>query len=102
MRRPLTLAALALAVPLAAWAQTKTITLPADSPYAALEPGPGMEVTARECRSCHSSDYIVMQPRGDAKQWEGVVTKMIKVFGANISPEDSAAIVRYLSSQYGK
>ncbi len=98
MRRPLTLAALALAV----WAQTKTITLPADSPYPALAPGPGVEVTARECRSCHSSDYIVMQPRGDAKQWEGVVTKMIKVFGANIGPEDAAVIVRYLSSQYGK
>jgi len=43
-----------------------------------------------------------MQPRGDAKQWEAVVTKMIKVFGASISDEDAKAIVRYLSTAYGK
>lgn len=101
MRRTLGLAALALAVPLAAGAQDKTIPLPPDHPYGALKPGPGLEVTERACRSCHSADYIVMQPRGDAKQWEGVVTKMIRVFGANINPEDARAIVQYLSSQYG-
>src|SRR3989442_1701570 len=64
--------------------------------------GPGVEVAQRACRSCHSTDYIVMQPRGDAKQWEAVVTKMIKVFGASISDEDAKAIVRYLSTAYGK
>ena len=102
MRRTLALAALALVVPLVAWAQTKTITLPPDHVYGSLKPGPGAEVVDRACRSCHSGDYIVMQPRGDAKQWDGVVTKMIKVYGANISPEDARAIVQYLSSAYGK
>ena len=99
MRRILVVA-LVLALPLAAWAETKTITLPPDSAYGALKPGPGREVTERACRSCHASDYIVMQPRGDAKQWLAVVTKMIKVFGANISPEDQKAIVEYLSRAY--
>ena len=42
-----------------------------------------------------------MQPRGDAKQWEGVVTKMIKVFGAPVSDQDAKAIVEYLATQYG-
>jgi cytochrome c5 len=102
MRRTLALAALALVVPLAARAQTKTITLPQDNAYGGLKPGPGVEVVDRACRSCHSGEYIVMQPRGDAQQWHGVVTKMIKVFGANISPEDAEAIVRYLASAYGK
>src|SRR5207244_2669513 len=87
---------------LAAAAQLKTITLPPDHPYGDLKPGPGVEVTQRACRACHSTDYIVMQPRGDARQWEAVLTKMIKVFGASISDEDAKAIVGYLSTVYGK
>jgi cytochrome c5 len=93
---------LVLAFPLAAAAQTKTITLPPDHPYGDLKPGPGIEVAQRVCRACHSTDYIEMQPRGDARQWEAVVTKMIKVFGASMSDEDAKAIVRYLSTVYGK
>jgi mono/diheme cytochrome c family protein len=101
MRRTLALAVLALGLPLAAWAQNKTITLPPDHAYGALKPGPGMEVTDRACRSCHAGDYIVMQPRGDAKQWEGVVTKMIKVFGAPVSEADARTITEYLARAYG-
>ena len=101
MRRTLVLAALGAALPLAAAAQNKTITLPSDHSYGELKPGPGVEAAQRACRSCHSTDYIVMQPRGPAKQWEAVVTKMIKVFGASITDEDAKAIVRYLSTAYG-
>src|ERR1700747_2521662 len=96
------LTALLLAWPLAVAAQTKSITLPLDHAYGELKPGPGADVTARTCRSCHSTDYIVMQPRGDAKQWEGVVAKMMGVYGANIAPEDAKAIAQYLATQYGK
>jgi hypothetical protein len=42
-----------------------------------------------------------MQPRGDARQWQGVVTKMIRVYGAPIGEQDARAIVEYLSSVYG-
>jgi uncharacterized protein (DUF697 family) len=42
-----------------------------------------------------------MQPRGDAKQWDGVVTKMIKVYGAPITEADAKAIVTYLAAAYG-
>jgi sulfite dehydrogenase (cytochrome) subunit B len=96
-------ASLLLVIPLSVWAQqSKTVTLPPDHPYADLRPGPGLEVTQAACRTCHSSDYIVMQPRGDAKQWDGVVTKMIKVYGAPISDADAQTIVGYLSSAYGR
>lgn len=90
-----------LLIPPAAWAAETSITLPPDSAYATLKPGRGVEVTRAQCASCHSADYIVMQPRGDAKQWQGVVTKMIKVFGAPISEQDANAIVEYLASTYG-
>jgi hypothetical protein len=53
------------------------IPTPADHGYAALKAGPGVEVARRQCIACHSTGCIVMQPRGSAKQWNVVVTKMI-------------------------
>jgi mono/diheme cytochrome c family protein len=58
-------------------------------------------VAQQKCQFCHSTDYIVMQPRGDAKQWQAVVTKMITVFGAPISEADAKAIAEYLATAYG-
>ena len=102
MTRILTLAAVLLVMPLAAGAaDQKTITLPPDNALATLAPGPGMEVARANCGLCHSTDYIVRQPRADAKQWGPEVAKMIKVFGAPISPENEKTIVEYLSSAYG-
>jgi cytochrome c5 len=89
-------------VPLAVWAaDQKTITLPPDNAMATLAPGPGMEVARANCGICHSTDYIVRQPRGDAKQWGPEVAKMVKVFGAPISPENEKIIVEYLATAYG-
>lgn len=103
MRRALTASLLAAVVASsAAAAADKTITLPPDHAHATLKPGPGVEVTRQQCASCHSTDYIVTQPRGDARQWDGVVTKMIKVFGAPVSDQDARTIVEYLSAHYGK
>jgi sulfite dehydrogenase (cytochrome) subunit B len=78
------------------------ITLPPDHPYAMLKPGPGSEVAQRSCVLCHSTDYIVTQPPGDQKQWDGVVTKMIKVYGAQLSEADAKTVAEYLARQYGK
>ena len=90
-----------LAVASAAGAQEKTITLPADSEYARLKAGGHSDLAQTQCQACHSTDYIVMQPRGEAKQWDAVVTKMIKVFGASISEADAKAITEYLATAYG-
>ncbi len=101
MKRAISSVLVLLFIPLAAWGADKSIALPSDNPHAALKPGPGVEVTRYHCVSCHSTDYIVMQPHGDAKQWEGVVKKMINVFGAQISEQEVKAIVEYLASHYG-
>lgn len=82
-------------------AQEKRITLPPDHAYGHLTPAPGSDVTQTQCQFCHSTDYIVMQPRGDAKQWEAVVTKMIKVFGAPVTDADAKTITDYLARAYG-
>lgn len=82
-------------------AEEKRITLPADNDYANLKPGPHSALTQTQCQFCHSTDYIVMQPRGGPKQWDAVVTKMIKVFGAPTSEADAKAITEYLANAYG-
>ena len=101
MRRILWPGLLVLALVASAVAADKTIPMPPDHPYATLKPGAGVEVTRQQCVSCHSTDYIVMQPHGNARQWDGVVTKMIKVFGAPVSEQDAKTIVEYLATQYG-
>jgi cytochrome c5 len=102
MRHALAIAAVLLLIPLAVpAADQKSITLPPDNAMATLAPGPGMEVARANCGLCHSTDYIVRQPRSDAKQWQAEVTKMIKVFGAPVSPDNEKVIVEYLASAYG-
>jgi len=83
-----------------ATAEEKRITLPADNDYAKLTPGLHSDLAQTQCQFCHSTDYIVMQPRGSAAQWEAVVTKMIKVFGAPTSEADAKAITEYLTRAY--
>lgn len=92
------LVAISAAAP--AVAEEKTIVLPADNPHARLKAGPGSDLAQTQCQLCHSTDYIVMQPGGDAKQWDGVVTKMIKVFGAPLTAADAKAITEYLAKHY--
>jgi len=94
--------ALLLLAATAAAPEEKTISLPPDSAHGKLKVAPGSDLAQTQCQLCHSTDYIVTQPPGDAKQWEAVVTKMQKVFGAPLGEADAKAIVEYLSTAYGK
>jgi len=66
-----------------------------------LKDGPGKD-KAMQCIACHSMDYIPMNSRFLNKAgWTAEVNKMIKVFGAPIPESDVAAIVAYLTQNYG-
>jgi hypothetical protein len=91
-----------LALLLVAPARAADITLPEDHAFGTLKPGTDRALVQETCSLCHSTDYIVTQPPGDGKQWEAVVTKMIKVFGAPLDDQEAKAIVEYLTRQYGK
>ena len=70
---------------------------------AAFKPGPNLEVVQGNCGSCHSSDYVLTQPRGakfGKDFWQAEVTKMITVFGAPIEAGDVPKIVDYLTATY--
>jgi sulfite dehydrogenase (cytochrome) subunit B len=67
-----------------------------------LNNAPGREVVENNCVACHSLDYVRINSLFlERKGWQAEVDKMIKVFGAGISPEDAAAIVEYLARNYG-
>ena len=68
-----------------------------------LKDAPGRAQVEANCGSCHSLDYIVLNsPFLDKNGWDASVTKMIRVFGAPISPEDAKVIGEYLAANYGK
>ena len=98
--RPDTLAACALLAASVAWPVTSQA---ADEFGIALADGAGRERVTAACSMCHSLDYIVMNsPFQDQAGWEKTVKKMVTVYGAPLTAEDTAAIVAYLSSRYGK
>ncbi len=98
MRRTLLAVLLVAGASALAAAETISITLPQD--HITLAPGPGADVTQTQCAFCHSLEYITMQPKGPVAQWQGVVTKMIKMFGAPISDANAKIITEYLATHY--
>lgn len=75
----------------------------ADEGEIRLKEGAGRSLVQANCTMCHSLDYIQMNsPFLDRKGWEASVAKMVKVMGAPLSEADAAAIVDYLSANYGK
>jgi sulfite dehydrogenase (cytochrome) subunit B len=77
----------------------RSITLPES--LVSLKEGPGMDITSRYCRICHSLDYITTQQKFSKVKWQAEVTKMIKTYGAPISEENAKIIADYISAHYG-
>lgn len=94
-------AALALAVSAGALAAPLTYDLPAETAKLRPATGPAFEATQNNCLTCHSPDYIAMQPpRLGRNFWTAEVAKMVNVFKAKIAAEDAKLIVDYLDANY--
>ncbi len=78
----------------------KTIVLEQYEPD--MPPGTGRQTFMVRCMVCHSARYVTMQPEFPAKVWEKTVDKMIKNFGAHITPAEAKEIVAYLVAIKGK
>jgi sulfite dehydrogenase (cytochrome) subunit B len=89
----------------AARAAPETYALP--EPTAQFKPAPdarlapGFEAAQANCMTCHSVDYVTMQPpkKGEAF-WTAEVAKMIKVYRAPIEEQQAKAIAAYLGATY--
>jgi quinoprotein glucose dehydrogenase len=69
----------------------------ASSP-APLPPGPGRELVARACSSCHSTQ-VVVQHHDTAAGWASQVDLMVGR-GAMLSPAEESTVVTYLARHY--
>ena len=65
----------------------------------ALPEGPGREIAARACLTCHSSD-ILRQQRLTEAQWAASVKKMTG-WGAEVPDDEKDTLLKYLSSHFG-
>lgn len=78
-------------------------TARSDETSVVIAQGAGVERVQAYCSMCHSLDYIVMNsPFQDRAGWDKTVTKMVKVMGAPLTPEDTTVVVEYLAANYGK
>ena len=76
------------------------IDLPAETSQ--LKPGPGSDAAAAQCATCHSFDYIGIQPPGKPLAfWKAEVEKMKKLYGAPIPDDQIDPIAQYLTRAYG-
>lgn len=105
MHKVLTLSALVALADSAAQAAPETYALP--EPTAQFRPAPdaghvaGFQAAQETCMTCHSADYVAMQPPGKgAAFWEAEVTKMVKVYHAPIEQAQAKAIAAYLGAAY--
>jgi len=76
------------------------IVLPHDEPELPL--GTHQRTCAASCTICHSTRLVMTQPPFSRKQWAEVVHKMVKTYGAPITPEAEGQIVDYLTMVRGE
>ena len=68
-----------------------------------LKDAPGRATAENMCVGCHSLDYIrINTPFMNRQAWTAEVNKMINAFAAPIAQNDAAAIIDYLTANYGE
>ncbi len=77
------------------------IKLPAETARLAESKLPGYALAQTHCFTCHSVDYVRMQPVSTRAYWKSSVVKMQKTFGAPIPDDAVEPIAEYLAKTYG-
>lgn len=78
------------------------IKLPAETAALAPSAHPGYSAAMTYCATCHSAEYVRMQPPNmTPAYWKATVLKMKKAFGAPIPDDQLDAITEYIVKTYG-
>jgi cytochrome c551/c552 len=80
-------------------AEIITITLPPET--GTYKVAPGVTLLSAQCLTCHSTEYVGMQPPLSLKAWTAEVTKMQQKYGAPIPTNQIPEIAAYLAVNYG-
>lgn len=75
------------------------IPFPGQTPSSvAIAPGTGSDVVMQKCILCHGVDRVVAAKRTPG-QWATLVKRMVYL-GATLTPDQTTAVVTYLSTNY--
>jgi cytochrome c551/c552 len=61
----------------------------------------GAEIANGQCLTCHSVEYVIIQPPMQRAFWKAEVQKMQQKYGAQIPDGQVEAVVDYLTKNYG-
>ena len=61
----------------------------------------GAEIANGQCLTCHSVEYVTMQPRMARPFWKASVQKMQQKYGATIPDNQVEPLLDYLTKNYG-
>src|SRR5262245_37447401 len=61
----------------------------------------GAEIANGQCLTCHSVEYVVIQPPMQRAFWKAEVVKMQQKYGAQVPDGQVEAVVDYLTKNYG-
>lgn len=75
------------------------IQLPLET--AVFKTAPGSEMANAQCLTCHSVEYIEMQPPKPLDFWAAEVKKMREKYGAQFSKDYDQELADYLAKNYG-
>jgi cytochrome c551/c552 len=62
---------------------------------------PGNSLANSRCLTCHSADYVAIQPKLSRTFWKGNVQKMQQKYGADIPDGEVDLLADYLARAYG-
>ena len=80
-------------------AEIVTITMPPET--ATYKDAQGVTLVNAQCLTCHSVEYVQMQPPLSLKAWTAEVVKMQQKYGAPIPTNAIPDIAYYLAVNYG-
>jgi cytochrome c551/c552 len=75
------------------------IQLPPET--ATFKSAPGAEMANSQCLTCHSVEYVQMQPPKPLDFWAAEVKKMREKYGAQFSKDFDPELAGYLARNYG-
>jgi cytochrome c551/c552 len=81
------------------WAAPVEIQLPHE--VAAFKQDVGAELANAHCLTCHSVEYVTMQPPLPRTFWKSSIQKMQEKYGAAIPADQIEPMADYLSRNYG-
>jgi cytochrome c551/c552 len=70
-------------------------------PETASFKGPKGEIANAQCLTCHSVEYVQMQPPMPLAFWSAEVKKMRDKYGAQFPPDQIEPLAHYLAENYG-